>query len=124
MRRAFSCGTWQSDDFGQTPLHITAQNGHDDVLRALVAAHADVNQLTNEHDSALHMAAQNGMIDVVRVLLNANANVNQLGNDHATPLYMAAQNGHCHVLTVLIAEGGNVHQTLLPPDSRTANRKL
>jgi hypothetical protein len=46
--RASVCVVWQTD--GWTPLCIASQNGHDEVVRALVGAGAAVNQATVRED--------------------------------------------------------------------------
>ena len=58
-----------------TPLYIASQNGHFDVVKALLACRSDVNQAINQGSSPLFIATQEG---VVRILLPmAPINVNQ-----------------------------------------------
>ncbi|MBA2655193.1 MAG: ankyrin repeat domain-containing protein [Gammaproteobacteria bacterium] len=97
---------------GATPLYIAAQNGHIEVVAALINAGANKDQARNEGATPLFIAAQNGHIEVVAALINAGANKDQAMNSGATPLYIAAQNGHIEVVAALINAGANKDQAM------------
>lgn len=61
-----------------TPLFIAAQNGHEDVCRALLTAGACVDRARLDRATPLWIAAQCGHDHVVRLLLAAGAYVDQL----------------------------------------------
>jgi uncharacterized protein len=63
-------------DNGGTALIQASQNGHLEVVRALLAANADVNAKLADGFTALMIASEKGHLDVVRALLAANADVN------------------------------------------------
>jgi uncharacterized protein len=71
---------------------IASQNGYLEVVRALLAARADVNAKSArgatdamiEGGTALMNGSQNGYLEVVRALLAANADVNAKRKDGAT----------------------------------------
>jgi ankyrin repeat protein len=73
---------------GMTALMFAAREGHLDVVRALVAAGADVNKV-NESDnlSVLTLAIVNGRLDIARFLLDSGADPNLASKSGLTPLY-------------------------------------
>ena len=73
-------------------LHCTGppHNGHLEVVKALLAAQADVNKANNT--VRLHCTGPpNGHLEVVKALLAAQADVNKADNDGRTPLYWASR---------------------------------
>ncbi len=56
------------NNYGATPLHMAAQNGHRDVVELLLAKGAEVNAKDNYDWTPLHIAAQYGHKDVVELL--------------------------------------------------------
>ena len=83
-----------------------SQNGHLDVVRALIAKGADVNA-KNDGLTALLLASQAGHDDVVQALLDGGADVNAGGL--GTALMWASAGGHIHVVQSLIAKGADVN---------------
>jgi len=87
-----------------------SQNGDLEVLRALIAAKANVNAMTEHGITALKLASQNGNLEVVSALLADKAEVNEYwllrfvqgGN---TALELASQNGHQDVVQLLKSAG-------------------
>jgi ankyrin repeat protein len=103
----------QAKHNGATPLHIAAQIGHLDGVRALVTElGADVNQAKQDGATPLLIAAQNGHLEVVRALVTEmGADVNQAEQNGSTPLCVAAEQGHLEVVRALVAElGADVNQ--------------
>eukprot|EP00935_MAST-01C_sp_MAST-1C-sp1_P001664 g1664.t1 len=91
---------------GCTPLIIATQNGHLDVVQALLR-HAGINAnqaRTDDGCTPLIIAAHQGHLDVVQALLgHAGIEVNQARTDNGcTPLFMAAQEGHSDVVQALL----------------------
>lgn len=82
---------------GSTPLYIAAQNGHLEVVIALLQAGADINQPANDGKTPLYIAAENGHLDMVQALLAAGADINQAANDGKTPLSIAKENKHVYI---------------------------
>lgn len=73
---------------GLTPLLFAARQGHAEAVRALVAAGADVNQVSaGDRTSPLLIAIINGHFDVARWLLDQGADPNLAAFNGVTPLY-------------------------------------
>jgi ankyrin repeat protein len=73
---------------GLTALHLAVREGQREVVAALLAAGADVNQPSaGDRTSPMLMAAINGQYDVVGQLLAAGGNPNLASEAGATPLY-------------------------------------
>ena len=95
------------DEFGRTPIHCAAQEGHTEIVKALIkCSYPYPNLDPNAHDingvTALHMAAQDGHIEIVRALIECSYNPNASDNKGVSTIYMAAQGGHTEIVKALI----------------------
>ena len=90
-----------------TLLHVAAEEGSEEAVRALIAAGADVNRATlcEFGSTPLIIAAQGGFEPVAQALIDAGADINKANKFGVTPMRMAAQNGHEAVIRALIAAG-------------------
>ena len=70
----------------RTALSLASQNGHFDVVQALLAAKVEVNAKSVNGETALLLASWQRHLEVVRALLAANADVNAKAADGATAL--------------------------------------
>ena len=91
-----------SDLKKQTPLFIACQNGHTDIVKALIGvANPNISDLKKQ--TPLFIACLNGHTDIVKALIGAKANSNQAEKSFgATPLFIACQNGHTDIVKALI----------------------
>ena len=64
-----------------TPLHISAQNGHEELTEILIAGKADINAKNRCGQTALHMAMSYDYYNVVKMLVNAGANEQIINDD-------------------------------------------
>jgi ankyrin repeat protein len=123
------------DRDGWTLLHLTAYNGHKDIVGLLITNGADVNaklnlfgetirpievvkeghpeiaDLLRKHGGkygTVHTAAGGGDIEAVKEFLAAGVDVNAKDEVESTPLHGAAQNGHLETVKLLIAKGADV----------------
>ena len=71
------------------PLLVAAENGHLEVVTALLAANATVDLANNNGATPLFVAAHGGHHEVVTALLAANATVDVAANDGGSPLLAA-----------------------------------
>ncbi|TYZ62130.1 hypothetical protein PybrP1_005065 [[Pythium] brassicae (nom. inval.)] len=95
---------------GVSALHLAAAAGDPEVVRALLAAGADVCATlpTPVRASALHVACSRGSADVVRLLLRAGADVDVPDGHHASPLLIACMHEQLDVARALLEAGANV----------------
>lgn len=81
-----------ANDDGFTPLYISAQEGHADVVKQLLAVPGvTVDHQTKKDATALYIACENEHDEVVELLLAAKANPNLRAFDGSTALFIAAQ---------------------------------
>jgi hypothetical protein len=80
-----------------------------EIVRALLAANADVNAKAGNGGTALLAASQKGQIEVVRALLAAKATVDARMADGTTALMAASQEGHSDVVQALLAANADVN---------------
>ena len=75
---------------GGTPLHIGANQGRIEVVRALLGAGANVNARERDGWTPLHYAAIRGHTGIAKTLIAAGAGVNAKEEDGWTPLHFAS----------------------------------
>jgi len=79
----------------QTPLHLAAASGatggHPDIIRALLASGARVNQPDSGQQTALHKAALAGSREDVDALLDGGADPNHVDNMGHSAVHVAAK---------------------------------
>ena len=109
-----SCDLTATNTEGCTALAIAAQEGHTEIVRALLEA--DINKTTleqreKEEFTPLALAAFAGHRDVLEVLIEAGANIRAKNISGSTPLALAAERGHAEVIQRLIELGADVNVT-------------
>jgi ankyrin repeat protein len=97
------------DVSGGTPLDRAATTGHADIVRLLLANHADVNARNNDGMTPLYGAAESGYTEVAILLLASRANVNARTHSGYTPLHVAASRGRKDVTQLLLDNGADVN---------------
>jgi ankyrin repeat protein len=101
----------KADNWGNTPLVLAIQNGHLDIVQALIEAKAGPNKADGWGNTPLTLASRKGHLDIVRTLIEANADVNKSGDEvEATPLGFASQNGHFDIVRTLIKAKADVNK--------------
>ena len=104
-------------NFGETALQAAAEAGSVDVVRALVAAGAEVEEDTFAAPPPLRIATWRGDAEVARVLIEAGADVTR--KVAYTPwgrwdlLHLAVEGGNAEVVRVLVEAGADVNAAIL-----------
>ena len=76
----------KDDNWGATPLHFAARNGHKDVAELLVVKGAAMNTKDDDGRTPLHMVADIGHNGIAELLIAKGADVNAKDKKDFTPL--------------------------------------
>ena len=95
-----------------TPLMWAIGEGHSEIAKTLLDAHADVQSVTTDGFSALTFAARMGNTDIAKVLLAAGLPVNETGPDRVHALPYAALSGQDAFALFLLDQGADANATL------------
>jgi hypothetical protein len=90
---------------GMTPLHVAAALGCIEIVKELLEAGVDVNQINTHGKSALHFAAENDRKDVVKLLLqNPRVDVNKADIFNETPLCASIKSANEDVVKLFLQD--------------------
>lgn len=95
---------------GDTPLHLAAFHGFDDVFRLLVQARSHIKTQNKFGLSALHVATLHGHGNIIRTTWELGASLNVLDKTGGSPLQTAALCNDASITGVLLAAGFNAPQ--------------
>jgi len=105
------------DDDQYTPLHHACDNGHLEVVMALIEVGANVNVNGGSYkNTPLHFACDNGHLEVAMALIEKGADIDARDDIQNTPLHLACWNSHLKVAMALIDKGAAI-------DARNADKK-
>ncbi|RHZ82191.1 hypothetical protein Glove_112g42 [Diversispora epigaea] len=97
------------DAEGLSSLHLTAREGHHEILKILTEHGAHLDTLDKYKGwSPLFYAASEGHIECVNALIQANCQVNITDESGHSPIYYAAWEGHIECINKLHFAGGRV----------------
>ena len=103
-------GNFSNDNPGCTPLHISANNGHLNVVKCLIGKGANIEAKDQGHLTPLHYAAIYGKLEVVKFLLQKGAKIDAKDAENWTPLLYAAVYGHAQVIKHLFQKGAKMNR--------------
>ncbi|KAI0209082.1 Rabankyrin-5 [Lamellibrachia satsuma] len=87
-----------------SPLHIAIKVGAEIIVRNLLLAGAQVNDLTTHKQTGLHLAASCDHAVIGSVLLQNGVDCNALDDNMCNALHIATQLGHLNTVKVLLTE--------------------
>lgn len=99
---------WKTMFPGRTALMFAASNNHEEIVRALIDAGADINIKSSHGTTALMQAALEGHLQITKALIEAGADVDDLRR----ALPYAISNRHIEVVKALIEAGVNVNANI------------
>lgn len=116
----------QSDEYGNSPLHLAAYEGHTDAVQFLILRGADVNVRNKFGGTPLLVASYAGQTDVVKVLIASGADANLVIEDSEQQvLQIASLEGYRDYSHMYHGEGGiinlKVHFIASPLQAAVAN---
>ncbi|XP_045906758.1 CARD- and ANK-domain containing inflammasome adapter protein [Micropterus dolomieu] len=97
------------DKEGYTPLLLSAELGHTEVFRALLAKQAKLDATLSDLSSALHLAVHGGSVPIVQTLLERGLDPNITGPKAQTPLHLAAKCNRPECVDLLLRAGAQVN---------------
>jgi len=87
---------------GETSLIVAAKEGHLEVVKKLIAAHANLDAKMSDGRTALILAFENKKDEVAKILIEAKADLEVNDNKGNTPLLTVAQRGQFTLVAKLI----------------------
>lgn len=108
------------DEDGRAPIWWAAENGHEAVVRLLLATEGvDVNSKDDSGHTPLSRAATNGHEATVKLLLDTGrVDPDAKDKDERTPLSWAAENGHTAIVKLLLDTGR------VEPDAKDKHERM
>ena len=99
---------------GSTPLHGAAEGGHEEIVKLLIAAGADLHATTvpmlgGGGWTPLHSAARLGHRGIVELLIEKGTDVNAMDSSGKSALHDAALEGHKEIVELLITKGADLN---------------
>ena len=86
---------------GETPLHLAAFVGCDEIVKILIEEKVALNPQNVDGETPLHMAAWQGHLKTAQILIKAGASTSVRSKKEKTPLDFARQQNHPEIVKAL-----------------------
>ncbi|KAJ6645199.1 Ankyrin repeat domain-containing protein 6 [Pseudolycoriella hygida] len=96
---------------GFSPLHLAAQNGHNQSCREILLSGGDPDVQNNYGDTPLHTACRYGHAGATRILLSAKCDPLRVNLNGDTPLHIACAMGRRKLTRILLYAGSSLQIT-------------
>ncbi|XP_063402205.1 uncharacterized protein LOC134686468 [Mytilus trossulus] len=93
---------------GESPLFVSVQEGHTDVVELLLDNKVDINKCENHEISPLFIACNKNSIEIVKLLLAKNANIDKCRDNGESPLFGACRNNNVDVIKLLLDKKADI----------------
>eukprot|EP00942_MAST-04A_sp_MAST-4A-sp1_P007975 g7975.t1 len=94
---------------GYTPLHISAQEGHVEIVKYLIVkCRCNLDIQTNDHDTALVRAVRKGHTDVVQLLVENGASMTIKKKSGDTVVHLAVSWNYLHIVKIFVEHGAQL----------------
>lgn len=92
------------DNTQRTALHLAAENGSEMIIRNLILAGVQINDLTSQKQTALHIAAEKDHSIICSILLENHIDFDAIDVNSNNALHIACQKGNLSTCKVLLTE--------------------
>lgn len=111
----------ECDNEGKTPLHLAAQEGHNQVVQALLEVHSGiVDQRAHDGKTAFRLAAAESHFECVQTLLRYHCDPNSRDADSRTTLYILALENKYKIVKFLLENAKGIDVNLADNEGRSA----
>ena len=93
---------------GFSPLHLAAQNGHNQSCREILLAGGDPDVQNNYGDTPLHTACRYGHAGATRIILSGNCDVDRVNLNGDSAMHISCAMGRRKLTRILKEAGGRV----------------
>jgi ankyrin repeat protein len=106
--KTFAMDLTHTNIFGNTPLHLAADERHKCCLQTILASchNSCINAQNKEGYTALHLAAMSYRLDIVEILVNNGADIHIRCNEGDSPLFVSTDK---EISKYLIEKGVDIH---------------
>ena len=92
------------DNTQKTALHLAAEAGNEMIVRNLLLAEANINDLTASKQTALHLAAEHDFSTICSILIDNRIDYDAIDINGNNALHVACQRGNLATCKVLLTE--------------------
>lgn len=99
----------QTDEFGNTPVHIAAEEGYTAILSELIKNKAKIDLKNDFAVTPLHNACLNKNFGAIKLLVKNGANINTKDSEGSTVLHIASRLGSLKLLYFLLSHNALIN---------------